>query len=116
MQEGSGYTLGHIGRPSLCCMLPLALSYATQACMMYPQRLRTSQILASNLLANNTVVVQAELNAGTSLIRAAPVCRPPKLGRARPRVPLEGHTLSPKTGNPIKSIEFPTARTVKVAD
>ena len=31
----------------------------------------TSQILASNLLANNTVVFQAVLNAGASLMRAA---------------------------------------------
>ena len=55
----------------------------------------TSQILASNFLANNTVVFQAELNAGASLMRAAPVCRPPKLGRARPCVPHEEHKLSP---------------------
>jgi hypothetical protein len=52
------------------------------------------------------VAFQADLNAGASLMRVAPVCRPLKLGRARPRIPLEGHALSPKTGNPIQAIEF----------
>ena len=73
-----------------------------------------SQILASNLLANNTVVFQADLNAGASLMRAAPV-RLPKLGRARPCVPREEHALSPNR-QPDPSYRIPTARTVKVAD
>ena len=71
---------------------------------MYPTT--TSQILASNLLANNTVIFQAELHAGASLMRAAPVCRPPKVGRARPRVPLQGHALSPKSATRSKLSNF----------
>jgi hypothetical protein len=46
------------------------------------------------------------LNAGASLMRAAPVCRPPELGRARPRVPLEGHALSPKPTTRSKLSNF----------
>jgi hypothetical protein len=106
MQEGSGYTVGPIGRPSLALLLPLALSYATPS-LMYPNDYVPDSCV-EYLLTNNIVVFQAELNAGASLMRAVPVCRPPKLGRARPRVPLEGHALSPKTDNTIQAIEFPT--------